>query len=1545
MKKLFYVTGGVFGILFFSISFFMLIQKNNLPFNWIAIGDQSWLVSFIERKISTSDRQIRLHNVRGVFSSQLSVETVTVSDRKGTWLEITHAKIDWNRLALFKGMIDINKLSAERIAFLRKPQKSSSSSLFKFSDFSIPNVPLPISISEFIAERVIFKHSFFGLFADMSLKGRVSLNMDGFDADVVARRLDAPGHLSILTKISKSSRIAQVNINVDEPKNGILAHILSIEGYPELNFAMEGNGNFDDLVVKVLLETNRQSILDGKIIFTGTEEGHHLSAQLDGMIILLMPLQYRDFFDPDIKLKAEMVMTKEGVMRLDQMVIQGERINVTSHAEVASDGFLRRLFVNGNMKFNENRESAHLLSSEIEYADNLALTIDYGREGEQTWKGQLRFHNLGNKNIYIRDAVFDMGGVSENLDDVGSRHVGIQVGGVLQGVRNTESMMTNDLDQTIHVHVDADILAGKSISIHNFDINAQDFSVWLKGKIDNFIFKGDLGLKAQNLVPLGFLSSRPLSGGADIEAKGTVNLVNNFFNLKLSGMVDNLTVGTTIVDHLLRGNLTFSGAVIQDVAGVTVRNLNLNNQYASLKANGYYSDMNAEMDFSARVSDISMLDSRMDGAVAIKGTVRGSNGPIEINTRIHASEAFLIEKKLQEMTFNIHTFVDNTSPEIPHFTGFIKGEGILAEKPLKLSVSFNNSEHFWKFQDINIKGGDAEITGDFARTFEGFLEGSLHVDADDITIFSALLLQDGRGSVKGDFLFNEQNSKQRVNLKADVDQFIFASNEIGKLNISADIFNPFKAIEFEGFVDAEKIQTPLIKINHLTVRANNNDGQTAFNIQSVLHDDINAQLSGFVVTKGLQLGVRQQVWLETVDVKKSDFHATLLKSAAIIFGEEKVIVSELGFSVNDGRIIFAGDFQDIFNLHITMNAMPVDLANLWKPDLGATGELEGKITIRGHLENFDITYDVEGKGLTIASFQKVTEPFTLHTSGKMVDNVLTVDASLKGGGGQMQAQGDISLNTHELDLHIDLKNFPARLANVFIKRQVPEGVIGGKINVGGMLNNPSVYFELSGQNLTIDKGVVSANVDIRGLYEQSMFRIEHMIAKGSKELNLAAKGSISLKDTNVELNVEGTMPLVFMDQFLAERGAHIAGIAKINAAVSGALSQPQLVGQFSVVDGSFIDTQTNLGLRNVTLKGVLNGDHMVLEYAHALALGGGDISASGRIFNNLQTDLVLHLDHANYNNGSMIFATLMGDMTVSGHFLQNLVIGGDITVEKAEILIPNHFQSTIFLNIKHESLTQSIQKTLEYANIEIDSHARAISEKPPSIVRLNVQVNARNQFFVRGRGLDAELGGHINLTGSLDDMHPVGELRMIRGRFDILSQRLSFDTGQVNFNGNLNPTIYFIVNSDSGDISVTVKVSGTFDNLDIQFTSQPILPQDEVLARLIFKRSLNELSPFQIAQLAAAVAELAGAANASLLSALREKIGLDDLDVIIDENGNTGLRIGRYIRDNVYLGLETGSDKTAKGMVNLDISRYLKAKSVIGTEENSNFGLFYEKDY
>jgi len=230
-------------------------------------------------------------------------------------------------------------------------------------------------------------------------------------------------------------------------------------------------------------------------------------------------------------------------------------------------------------------------------------------------------------------------------------------------------------------------------------------------------------------------------------------------------------------------------------------------------------------------------------------------------------------------------------------------------------------------------------------------------------------------------------------------------------------------------------------------------------------------------------------------------------------------------------------------------------------------------------------------------------------------------------------------------------------------------------------------------------------------------------------------------------------------------------------------------------------------------------------------------------------------------------------------------------------------------------------------------------------MRLDVAVTAPNQIFIRGRGLDVETGGSVRLTGTLDDIQPVGGFQLIRGRLGILGQRLTFTSGSVTLTGNLDPEIALVASIPGDGITVGVTVSGRASDPKIDFTSDPALPQDEVLSRLLFKQGLTQLSPLQLARLAGAASELAGGSGSSLLDSLRASTGLDDLDVITDAQGNTAVTAGRYVTDNVYLGVQAGANGQSKATVNLDITPDLKANAASGSDGDSSVGVLYERDY
>jgi translocation and assembly module TamB len=191
-----------------------------------------------------------------------------------------------------------------------------------------------------------------------------------------------------------------------------------------------------------------------------------------------------------------------------------------------------------------------------------------------------------------------------------------------------------------------------------------------------------------------------------------------------------------------------------------------------------------------------------------------------------------------------------------------------------------------------------------------------------------------------------------------------------------------------------------------------------------------------------------------------------------------------------------------------------------------------------------------------------------------------------------------------------------------------------------------------------------------------------------------------------------------------------------------------------------------------------------------------------------------------------------------------------------------------------------------------------------------------------------------------------GGFKMNRGRLAIIGRRLDFTTGEVTFGGGLVPYLNMVASSTVNATTLNVNVTGLANNPAFSFTSSPALPQDEVLALLIFGRESSSLSPFQIAQLADAVATLSGGQRTSLFNKLRQGLGVDDLNVGTDENGGAQVTAGKYINRRTYLEVMQGEDPSKSGVaINLDIGKGVKLRGQATQDGGTATGIFFEKEY
>ena len=94
-----------------------------------------------------------------------------------------------------------------------------------------------------------------------------------------------------------------------------------------------------------------------------------------------------------------------------------------------------------------------------------------------------------------------------------------------------------------------------------------------------------------------------------------------------------------------------------------------------------------------------------------------------------------------------------------------------------------------------------------------------------------------------------------------------------------------------------------------------------------------------------------------------------------------------------------------------------------------------------------------------------------------------------------------------------------------------------------------------------------------------------------------------------------------------------------------------------------------------------------------------------------------------------------------------------------------------------------------------------------------------------------------------------------------------------------------------------------------------------------------------------AIAVLAGRGGEGIIGNLRNQVGLDDLDLATDDDGNVQVRAGKYLSDNLYTDVAVGADGKSSLNLNLDVTESLTARGSVGTEGDSTLGIYFERDY
>jgi len=710
------------------------------------------------------------------------------------------------------------------------------------------------------------------------------------------------------------------------------------------------------------------------------------------------------------------------------------------------------------------------------------------------------------------------------------------------------------------------------------------------------------------------------------------------------------------------------------------------------------------------------------------------------------------------------------------------------------------------------------------------------------------------------------------------------------------------------------------------------------------------QLAGGGVTGALALAPRSGGQGFNLTLNATD--ASFAGPTPISIGSAKVqadgYIADGGFTVNgtaDGRAIGYG------NVHVSSLTAKAQVTNGRGT---ATANVSGRT---GSRFNLQLVSDFAPERITLVGRgdlggRRIAMPRRAVLTSED-DGWRLASTQINFGTGRMIVSGLLGNSTV---LNLALAETPLSLIDVAIPDLGFGGMVSGLVQYRGSANAPSTGsaqimvkgLTRSGLILTsrpMDVALVAnltaTSLDARAVADDSgggEGRLQARIA------NLPAQGGMMqrLGAGNLFAQLRYNGPADALWRLAAVEAFDIGGPLNAAIDVTGKLGSPVIRGSLSSDDLRLQSSLTGTDVSGVTLRGRFAGSRLELTSFSGKASNGGRVSGSGMIdFANLFTrgpamDLRLSASNARILARSDMGASVTGPLRVVSDGRTG-TIAGRVDVNSANWQLGNAAEQARLPNIK----------TREINGFD----TTATPSSPGTTWRYLIDAVANNRVNVKGMGLDSEWSADIGLRGTVDNPAIRGRADLIRGNYTFAGKRFDITRGRITFDGSTPPDPLLDILAEVAESGITARVSigGTASMPEIQFSSVPAMPEEELLSRLLFGSSITDISPAEALQLGAALAAFRdGGGGLDPVNKLRSAIGLDRLRIVSADAAtgqDTSIAAGMYLTRRMYVEIVTDGRGYNATQLEFRLTNWLSLLASVSTMGRESINVKASKDY
>jgi translocation and assembly module TamB len=554
------------------------------------------------------------------------------------------------------------------------------------------------------------------------------------------------------------------------------------------------------------------------------------------------------------------------------------------------------------------------------------------------------------------------------------------------------------------------------------------------------------------------------------------------------------------------------------------------------------------------------------------------------------------------------------------------------------------------------------------------------------------------------------------------------------------------------------------------------------------------------------------------------------------------------------------------------------------------------------------------------------------------------EARLAFGPSRLRTQGNISPG--QADIRADLTDFdPALLRPLF--PHLPSANVLAQFRVSGDPAQPDASLKASATSIRLES---SGLEPLPGLDADADLRLSqnHLQAQASlnanSEIALDAQISSPLRldllkpdfftEAPISGQLAGRAKLMLLPHFLRLDDQTLDGNCDLDFHVAGTWAQPVFTGTAQVRDARYENYRSGTILTNLNLDATAEDSILKAkltatdsEEGKAQAVGQVDLLSFRHIFDVL-------FDRFRLLRHDLVHSTAKGGLRLQGN-LDRTQLLGSMTLDPTSVHLPPKIPADL--------------SQIEVQEINAARTRENVPKKASAFpVDLDLRVAIPARMSVQGRGLDSEWSGNLHAQGTQHQPVVTGEMNLLRGKFIFLDRTFDLTKGSVVLGGETppNPFLEILGETQILDNLVQVRISGPARDFRLTLDSVPPLPQDELLAMILFGRSLRQISPLQAVRLAQAAAEMTGVgAGPDFLDSIKSQLGLQEVDVTKDEDDNTAVGVGGYLGGKYYIRTQSSVSGQDRTKVEVQITPKISVETEVGADSRQGGGVMWKHDY